>query len=34
MSGAAEAEVRFTPGKKQNKFEVVMTKEEMEEEQR
>lgn len=34
VSDAAAAEVKFTPGKKQNKFEVLMTKEELEEEQR
>lgn len=28
------AEVKFTPGKKQSKFEVLMTQEELEEEQR
>ncbi|KAF1380190.1 hypothetical protein PFLUV_G00184210 [Perca fluviatilis] len=31
---AAEEKVTFTPGKKQSKFETLMTKEEMEEEQR
>lgn len=34
LSDAAAAEVKFTPGMKQNKFEMLMTKEEMEEEQR
>lgn len=34
VSDAASAEVKFTPGMKQNKFEMLMTKEEMEEEQR
>ncbi|CAF95626.1 unnamed protein product [Tetraodon nigroviridis] len=29
-----DAEVKFTPGKKQSKFEVLMTQEELEEEQR
>ncbi|KAG7231946.1 hypothetical protein INR49_010065 [Caranx melampygus] len=31
---AAEDKVKFTPGKKQSKFETLMTKEEIEEEQR
>lgn len=31
---AAEDDVTFTPGKKQSKFETLMTKEEIEEEQR
>lgn len=31
---AAEDKVKFAPGKKQNKFETLMTKEEIEEEQR
>lgn len=31
---AVEETVKFTPGKKQSKFETLMTKEEIEEEQR